>query len=429
MLRDPWPYVVLCNASRAPKFGDDLIEIRKVNCPSGDLGLRVEGPAVLDHQGLHVLEEGLRVSLDVLHLALHHVRLHAGLAIGWAAGHLRLLVALQGGPVARGQIAELLLLLRLGLQAHRVLPLRLELLDLEVLGQLYGLGGLDGELAAGVGVKGLAHGRGLGKVHGRHLGRVGILGGRGRLHALRRHLARAEVRVLHGGRGSVGEALLEAELGLLGWGLRARHGGAGRVPLLGDGGRDGILLARAVHLVGLDGARVDEARRVVHAVLGGLEVHGGARSTRTASGGRRAQRAESAERDGRRSERLGWWRGGEAARGRGDMQWTCGRLTPGQWVVDVGSGWAGAPPARRPWRLPGSPSRKERSEQEGGGRGQPTRRTDGRYRRLCIRRTRDGPSGMRNSSFTLPHVLGRDLRLCYGVERTDIEPGANTPSR
>lgn len=42
---------------------------------------------------------------------------------------------------------------------------------------------------------------------------------------------------------------------------------------------------------------------------------------------------------------------------------------------------------------------------------------DGHYRRLCIRRTRDGPSGMRAGSFTLPHALGRDLRLWGGENR------------
>jgi hypothetical protein len=68
-------------------------------------------------------------------------------------------------------------------------------------------------------------------------------------------------------------------------------------------------------------------------------------------------------------------------------------------------------------------------EGEGEGRGQRTRRTDGRYKRLCIKAHARRTVWDAEGSFTLPHALGRDLRLCYGVERTDIEPGANTQSR
>lgn len=70
-----------------------------------------------------------------------------------------------------------------------------------------------------------------------------------------------------------GLLLLEAELGLLRRSLGARHGSIPlRIPL------DPLAhweAARAVHLRVRDRARVNEARRVVHAVLlGGLaEVH------------------------------------------------------------------------------------------------------------------------------------------------------------
>lgn len=77
----------------------------------------------------------------------------------------------------------------------------------------------------------------------------------------------------------MGEALLllEAELSLLRGGLRARQGevGAGRVALLRYRGHG--IGARAIHLRVCDGAGIDEARGVVHAVLRRLEVHGGRR--------------------------------------------------------------------------------------------------------------------------------------------------------
>jgi hypothetical protein len=73
----------------------------------------------------------------------------------------------------------------------------------------------------------------------------------------------------------MGEALwlLKAKWGLLRRGLGAREGegSAGGVAFLGyRGHRVG---ARAIHLGIRDCARVDEARGVVHPVLGRLEVH------------------------------------------------------------------------------------------------------------------------------------------------------------
>lgn len=114
---------------------------------------------------------------------------------------------------------------------------------------------------------------------------MGVLRGRGGLHSLGPQLARREVLVLHGRRWSVGEALLlvEVEGGLLRWSLGAREGksGAGRVTFLGDRGH--WVGSRAVHLGVRDCARVNETRGIVHAVLGGLEIHG-ARRPFTAGG-------------------------------------------------------------------------------------------------------------------------------------------------
>lgn len=105
---------------------------------------------------------------------------------------------------------------------------------------------------------------------------MGILRRGGRLHSvLGGQLAGRKVLIRHGGRWSVGKGLLlgEAKLRLLRRRLRARqrHGGARRIPLLRYR-RHGIG-ARAVHLGRRDGAGVDEAGRVVHAILRRLEVH------------------------------------------------------------------------------------------------------------------------------------------------------------
>ena len=72
---------------------------------------------------------------------------------------------------------------------------------------------------------------------------------------------------------SEGLLLLEAKLRLLRRSLRAREGegSAGRVSFLGYR-RHGVG-ARAVHLGVRDCARINEARGIVHAVLGALEVH------------------------------------------------------------------------------------------------------------------------------------------------------------
>ena len=150
--------------------------------------------------------------------------------------------------------------------------------------------GLDRELAAGVGVKLLVHGV-VREIHGRHLRAVRILRRRRRLHPLLSHLALHEVLVRHGRRRGVGEALLllEAELGLLRWRLRARLDGALAVPLRA-GQRTHGEAARAVHLGVCDGARVDEARGIVHSVLGRLEVHDGALLPRMAEKGGERER-------------------------------------------------------------------------------------------------------------------------------------------
>lgn len=280
MLCNARPRIVLSDESRASELHDELVQTGQVDDAASDLRLRIERSTVLGHYGLYALQKDLRIRLDVRHLPLHHIRLHARLAL-WRARHLSRLVPLLGGHVACCQIPELLLL---RLQAHGVLSLGLLLLKLEILRQLYRLCGLNGELATGIWIKGLAHGGALGEVHRRHLGRMGILRRGGRLHALWWHLARAKVLILHGWRRCVCEALLEAELGLLRWCLGTRHGRAGRVALLGNR-RHGIR-ARAVHLVAGNGAGIDEARRVVHAVLGRLEVHG-ARSPRGCGGSER----------------------------------------------------------------------------------------------------------------------------------------------
>lgn len=70
--------------------------------------------------------------------------------------------------------------------------------------------------------------------------------------------------------------LLKVELSLLRWCLGARQSRAGRVSFLGD--RRHWVRARAIHLAihlaVRDGARVDEARWIVHSILRRLEVHG-----------------------------------------------------------------------------------------------------------------------------------------------------------
>jgi len=72
----------------------------------------------------------------------------------------------------------------------------------------------------------------LRETHRRHLRRVRVLRRRRGLHSLRWHLTGSKVLVLHSGRWSMGEALLEAELGLLGRRLGARQGRACRVAFL-----------------------------------------------------------------------------------------------------------------------------------------------------------------------------------------------------
>lgn len=134
---------------------------------------------------------------------------------------------------------------------------------------------LDRKLATSIWIKTLIH-RGALEAHGRHLRRMRVLGRRSCIQSLRAQLAGRKVLVLHGWGWGVGEALLlEAKLGLLRRGLRARKGErrAGRVSFLWY--RRHWIGARAVHLRRCDCAWVDEVGRIIHAaVLGRLEIHG-----------------------------------------------------------------------------------------------------------------------------------------------------------